>query len=463
MALIPGFSSEPDVLRAFGNYLEIPDGSTSALITQDILQVRSIYQLAVDPTNVVPPEHVLIRILTPPTNGTITRSGVAVTAFTQKDINDGLIAYNATGPVVSDSFEFWAAPTTTTGVPLPYVLNMRDADHWPLFSSTPPAHEPDVGAIYYTLMLDGGARMPIAEGGDSWSEFTAASITLPLPVNITKTDVVVLAVAATFNSLPTTTTAATVTSLTCSGLTFTKLMGSAITRNIPYATPTAWTGNLEVWWASRATPMSAPITATFSHPADVSFLYYLWFTGCANPTAPFDANASNRQLYVRNSTNMPMTITMQPNAPDLAVTPIVAKLIMNGNMAHRSVDPALPAYPTPSPGYWLFGGNGGDPSFGSGLNIRGPEFNWLYIEPGEPLPITSITTSELIFQDTFMSLSVEANRRKFIAAGGTPQWVGRHGEIPFGEPAAVYLTTLGPPLDFTQNDGIGGPFPFQED
>jgi hypothetical protein len=51
-----------------------------------------------------------------------------------------------------------------------------------------------------------------------------------------------------------------------------------------------------------------------------------------------------------------------------------------------------------------------------------------------------------------------ANRRKFIAAGGTPSWMGSNGALPFDRVPAVYLTTLGPPLDFAGNNGAGGGF-----
>jgi uncharacterized membrane protein len=75
-------------------------------------------------------------------------------------------------------------------------------------------------------------------------------------------------------------------------------------------------------------------------------------------------------------------------------------------------------------------------------------------------PDAELTDAELLFQPTvgFVDLSVVANRRKFIAAGGTPSWMGSNGALPFDRVPAVYLTTLGPPLDFAANNGAGGGF-----
>jgi hypothetical protein len=75
-------------------------------------------------------------------------------------------------------------------------------------------------------------------------------------------------------------------------------------------------------------------------------------------------------------------------------------------------------------------------------------------------PPRTLIDAELVFEPTpgFLDLSVEANRRKFIATGGTPAWMGDNGALPFAGPPAVYLTTRGPPLDFAGNAGTGGGF-----
>jgi len=76
-----------------------------------------------------------------------------------------------------------------------------------------------------------------------------------------------------------------------------------------------------------------------------------------------------------------------------------------------------------------------------------------------PPPRVTLIDSELMFQPAFMDLSVEATRRLFVSSEGTPQWMERDGTLPFNDVPAVYLTTMGPPLEFTQNNGDGGSFP----
>jgi hypothetical protein len=84
-----------------------------------------------------------------------------------------------------------------------------------------------------------------------------------------------------------------------------------------------------------------------------------------------------------------------------------------------------------------------------------------YIGVAVDTPIgETLTDSELLFQPQhgFVDLSVAATRQLFVSLSGTPQWMGVSGEIPFAQQPAVYLTTLGPPLDFPQNNGNGGAF-----
>ena len=57
---------------------------------------------------------------------------------------------------------------------------------------------------------------------------------------------------------------------------------------------------------------------------------------------------------------------------------------------------------------------------------------------------------------TFMDLSVEANRRKFITAGLKPADLGADGSTPTGSPPIVYLR--GGAADFPTNRGSGGGF-----
>ncbi len=84
---------------------------------------------------------------------------------------------------------------------------------------------------------------------------------------------------------------------------------------------------------------------------------------------------------------------------------------------------------------------------------------------GEPYPdlyfdvcSVGVIDSELVFHVGFVDLSVADNRRRFVSSEGTPAWMERDGSLPFNTSPTVYLTTMGPPLEFTQNNGIGGAF-----
>lgn len=106
-----------------------------------------------------------------------------------------------------------------------------------------------------------------------------------------------------------------------------------------------------------------------------------------------------------------------------------------------------------------FGQNGGESGWdhlSTGLNpTTGEPYPDLYFD----VCLVGVTDSELVFHAVFVDLSVEANRRKFVSAEGTPQWLEPDGSLPFNTSPSVYLTTMAPPLDFAQNNGVGGSFP----
>lgn len=56
----------------------------------------------------------------------------------------------------------------------------------------------------------------------------------------------------------------------------------------------------------------------------------------------------------------------------------------------------------------------------------------------------------------YLDLSVEANRRKFITAGGEPVFLGATGSLPTGTAPKIYLRN--PPASFGTNSGNGGDF-----
>lgn len=62
--------------------------------------------------------------------------------------------------------------------------------------------------------------------------------------------------------------------------------------------------------------------------------------------------------------------------------------------------------------------------------------------------------SELFFHTTYIDLSVAANRRKFITAGGKPQYLGVDGSAPLGVQPLLYAPTGDP----SNNKGSGGNF-----
>lgn len=62
--------------------------------------------------------------------------------------------------------------------------------------------------------------------------------------------------------------------------------------------------------------------------------------------------------------------------------------------------------------------------------------------------------SELWFDDSYIDLSVEANRRKFITAAGRPVNLGSIGQGPTGSQPILFLTGSGTP--FVTNLGSGG-------
>jgi hypothetical protein len=88
-------------------------------------------------------------------------------------------------------------------------------------------------------------------------------------------------------------------------------------------------------------------------------------------------------------------------------------------------------------------------------------YAWFPPETDGGVVTATLTDAELVFNRTpgFVDLSNAAERRLFIASAGTPAWIGSNGALPFGGTVpAVYLTTLGPPLNFAQNNGAGGAF-----
>lgn len=68
--------------------------------------------------------------------------------------------------------------------------------------------------------------------------------------------------------------------------------------------------------------------------------------------------------------------------------------------------------------------------------------------------------AEFWFDDSYIDFSVEANRRKFMTAGGKPVDVGTDGSTPTGSAPIIYLSVRpgDAAADFCTNRGTGGNF-----
>lgn len=64
--------------------------------------------------------------------------------------------------------------------------------------------------------------------------------------------------------------------------------------------------------------------------------------------------------------------------------------------------------------------------------------------------------AEVWFNTSYLDLSVEANRRKFIKANGKPEYLGKNGERPTGSSPLLYFK--GPASNWGTNSGTGGNF-----
>lgn len=64
--------------------------------------------------------------------------------------------------------------------------------------------------------------------------------------------------------------------------------------------------------------------------------------------------------------------------------------------------------------------------------------------------------ADVWFNTTYLDLSIEANRRKFIKASGKPEYLGKNGERPTGSSPLLYFK--GPASNWGTNSGTGGNF-----
>lgn len=116
-----------------------------------------------------------------------------------------------------------------------------------------------------------------------------------------------------------------------------------------------------------------------------------------------------------------------------------------------------PTDPTDSKGTFVDGVSSDGTHF-VGYSYGTDVLPWLYVV--STVTAKTLTDAELYFAPTggFVDFTNDANRRLFVSGSSTPQWIGSNGAIPFGTLPPVYLTTLGPPTNFAQNNGSGGAF-----
>lgn len=273
------------------------------------------------------PAQVFIHVTTPPTAGTITVGGVPSRDFTLAQAQAGLVLYHNDIhlSVTSDSFSVWAR-CNEGSTALPFT---------PHFVTTATANATGAteAGLYFGTMLVGATDANIFS-----SHFSSPSGTNnPFTVTTTTPDSVLLVcfVAYAGRLGVTVPPAVTVTSISFAGLTFTRLSQQIQSVYQPsFAGGNTMNLTMEVWWA-RA-PVAVSGTFTLTTPSlgttgaplrtDVTV-----FSGLANPSAPFDTNASNFQQFI--STAPPWTgMAMTPDAPEYRVLPWVYEYVA-GNVA----------------------------------------------------------------------------------------------------------------------------------
>jgi hypothetical protein len=97
----------------------------------------------------------------------------------------------------------------------------------------------------------------------------------------------------------------------------------------------------------------------------------------------------------------------------------------------------------------------------SNFHLGGPSIQWNLGAAGSAAPGTPVGDFYSTAPAAFYDLSVTANRRKFIAADGTPVDLGANASSVTGTVPYTYLTVRpgGVANDFATNNGSGGPFP----
>ncbi len=416
---------------------------TSLVMNSSVLSLYTDVQT--NQSTITDHTRVFIDVISPPLYGNITLDGAPTSHFTLQQAYDGRVVYHNTVYDLSvyEHFRMWARYSegpTPTPFAFPFMQGVP---------STAPGDQ-QLG-MYYGLMLVG------ATGPDLWQgDFdTYPAIDNSFTVTTANANSVLVVGVTAFSSAAGSTPppAPSVTAIDFAGLTFHQL--SRQTAYVVMPNPSTGVRNymMEVWWALAPTPVSATMTISGIGFDVGHFLLgnVSVFRNLANPASPFDTNASNFQHFTTNAP--PWTgMVMTPDAPEIQVLPWVYELFAGNDESIVGLNPGFAPR-----GFgvttWVYDG-----AVAWRTEGRGPFFTECYVSFYIP---PELIDSELFFDPVteFVDFNNSANRAKFVSDDGTPQWVGGHGELPFRAPAAVYLNTMGPPIDFTTNNGTAGAFP----
>ena len=262
---------------------------------------------------------------------------------------------------------------------------------------------------------------------------------------------------------------ASVISVTAAGLTF-ALIGRGF--------------SMSVWQAQAPTDLTGPITATLTYNVgyNTTTVIQVQVRG-ATAGAPTDPNPILPVIHTGNPAPTP-AIFSTSRTDDLILFWIGCFVGFGGTQPWG--DPAIYGN-TVGPGSWtwLNGGNNtsllqpialtvyaqsvsttqSSVSVGTSATMMGAAYLVTALT-GNPVPSgVQLSAADLYFTSTgsFVDLSQEANRRKFISAEGGAQYLGGDGSGAFGQQPAVFLTVTGGGLSgtadtFADNNGYGGAF-----
>jgi hypothetical protein len=409
--------------------------------------------------------NVAYTVTSPPSHGGILKDGSPTTQFTQQDIDDGRVAYHNDGSSSSsDSFDVFAVVTEVPGIIKPYTPQFDDA--W----NTNPVHGTNQGAWYAGVTLLGSTQMPnrdnLGGASGSWGVVTPVSSE---EFGTTQPNTVVFALVfstGTATSLPYP-SPVSVDHFTFPGLTFTRLGGGSfntINWDTIHSVQHNCTTNAELFYAlapSVITPTAAysvtwSVTGIGVGPEECD-LALISYGGLADLTNPWGIDPASIQFNnIGNA--VPGGLSLNTSVSDQLVCPVLFEVHVGDYDASIGVERFYPkGFSFGSGG---FGSGGTVGTFGGVIQQRsGICYATIDITLAGGA-FETLTDSELLFQPQrgFVDLSVLATRQLFISLGGTPQWMGPSGALPFGSTPAVYLTTQGPPLDFAGNNGDGGGF-----